>query len=261
MATAEFRFYEELNDFLAPECRKRAFFHRCARAATVKNAIESLGVPHTEVEVILVNGESVDFSQIVREGDRVAVFPRFETFDVRPLLRLREAPLRETRFVADSHLGGLARLLRMLGYDTLYSNHLDDDEIIDISAREGRIILTRDRELLKRKEVTHGCFVHALKAEAQFAEIVDRLQLSGGARPFALCLHCNLPLKPVEKAAVLEHLPPMVREHYDRFCTCEGCGRIYWEGSHWDRMWQRLRAAVPELGGEDAAAARVGTTE
>lgn len=261
MATAEFRFYEELNDFLARECRKRAFHHRCARAATVKNAIESLGVPHTEVEVILVNGESVDFSHVVREGDRVAVFPKFESLDVRPLLRVREAPLREMRFVADAHLGGLARLLRMLGYDTLYSNHLDDDEIIEISVRDGRIILTRDRELLKRKEVTHGCFVHALKAEAQFAEIVERLQLAGGARPFSLCLHCNRSLEPVEKGAVLDQLPPQVREHYDRFCTCRGCGRIYWEGSHWDRMWRRLRAAVPELGGEVAVPATAGSRE
>ncbi|HSD62004.1 MAG TPA: MoaD/ThiS family protein, partial [Burkholderiales bacterium] len=92
MARAEFRFYEELNDFLAPERRKRDFYYDCARAATVKNAIESLGVPHTEVELILVNGESVDFSHPVGEGDRVAVFPRFEAFDVRPLLRVRAAP-------------------------------------------------------------------------------------------------------------------------------------------------------------------------
>lgn len=261
MATAEFRFYEELNDFLAPACRKRAFHHRCARAATVKNAIESLGVPHTEVEVILVNGESVDFSHIVREGDRVAVFPKFETLDVRPLLRVREAPLRQTRFVADAHLGGLARLLRMLGYDTLYSNQLDDDEIIELSARDGRIILTRDRELLKRKEVTHGCFVHALKAEAQFGEIVERLQLAGGARPFTLCLHCNRPLEAVEKTAVVDRLPFQVREHYDRFCTCPGCGRIFWEGSHWDRMWRRLRAAVPELGADVALTAGVEVRE
>jgi uncharacterized protein len=247
VARAEFRFYEELNDFLPPERRKQAFWHACARAATVKNAIEAIGVPHTEVELILVNGESVDFSQIVREGDRVAVFPCFETFDVRPLLRVREAPLREPRFIADAHLGALARMLRMLGYDTVYSNQLQDDEIVAMAAREGRIILTRDREMLKRREVTHGCFVHAIKPETQFEEIVERLQLAAGARPFSLCLHCNLPLKPVEKSVVLDLLPPRIAEFYERFCRCEGCARVYWEGSHWDRMRGWLTSAVPGL--------------
>jgi uncharacterized protein with PIN domain len=174
---AWFRFYEELNDFLAPALRKRDIEYRCARAATVKNAIEALGVPHTEVELILVNGESVDFSYLMREADRVSVYPKFESFDIRPLLRVREAPLRELRFVADAHLGGLARLLRMLGFDTLYSNTITDEEIRDLAQADGRIVLTRDRELLKRREITHGCFVRALKPSQQLREIVQRLQL------------------------------------------------------------------------------------
>lgn len=249
MARAEFRFYEELNDFLAPERRKRDFFYDCARAATVKNAIEALGVPHTEVELILVNGESVDFDHLLREGDRVAVYPRFEAFDVGPLLRVRPEPLRVVRFVADAHLGGLARLLRMLGFDTLYSNDLDDDDIVNTANREGRVVLTRDRELLKRRELSHGCYVHALKPKEQFEEVVERLQLASAARPFSLCLHCNLPLRPADKAGVMERLPPRIAEAYERFCTCDGCGRVFWEGSHWDRMRGWLRRAVPGLPG------------
>ena len=174
---AWFRFYEELNDFLAPALRKRDIEYRCARAATVKNAIEALGVPHTEVELILVNGESVDFSYLMREADRVSVYPKFESFDIQPLLRVREAPLRELRFVADAHLGGLARLLRMLGFDTLYSNAITDEEIRDLAQADGRIVLTRDRDLLKRREITHGCFVRSLKPSQQLREIVQRLQL------------------------------------------------------------------------------------
>src|SRR5712692_3552219 len=129
MAVAQFRFYEELNDFLAPERRQRGFAYDCARAATVKNAIEALGVPHTEVELILANGESVDLSRMVREGDRFSIYPKFEAFDVRPLLQVRPAPLRDPRFIADAHLGGLARFLRMLGFDTLYENNFHDAEI------------------------------------------------------------------------------------------------------------------------------------
>jgi hypothetical protein len=245
MVSATFRFYEELNDFLAPDRRKREFTVPCARAATTKHMIEALGVPHTEVELILVNGESVDFSRQLEDGDRVAVYPRFEAMDVTPLLRLRERPLREPRFVADAHLGGLAHMLRMLGFDTLYDNHFQDDAIVAIAEHDGRIVLTRDRELLKRRPVTHGCYVHALKSEAQLREIVERLDLARSARPFTLCLHCNTPLRSVDKASVLDRLPPKVREHYERFSTCDGCGRVYWEGSHWRNMRRLLDGLLP----------------
>jgi uncharacterized protein with PIN domain len=243
MVTATFRFYEELNDFLAPERRKREFTAPCARAATVKHMIEALGVPHTEVEIILVNGESVGFDRLVADGDRVSVYPKFEALDVTPLLRLRERPLRETRFVADAHLGGLAHLLRMAGFDTLYRNDFDDREIVDLSAAEGRIVLTRDRELLKLRELTHGCYVHALKPSQQFKEILVRLDLVGSLHPFTLCLECNRPLRDIDKAQVLDLLPPMVRERYERFTTCDACGRVYWEGSHWQRMRELVDAA------------------
>lgn len=246
MVTATFRFYEELNDFLAPDRRKQEFTVPCARAATTKHMIEALGVPHTEVELILVNGESVDFNRQLEDGDRVAVYPRFEAMDVTPLLRLRERPLREPRFVADAHLGGLAHMLRMLGFDTLYDNRFHDAAIVAIAGRDGRIVLTRDRELLKRRAVTHGCYVHALKSGQQLREIVERLDLARGARPFTLCLHCNAPLRAVDKASVLDRLPPKVREHYERFSTCDGCGRVYWEGSHWRNMRRLLDGVLPE---------------
>jgi uncharacterized protein with PIN domain len=236
MVTATFRFYEELNDFLAPGLRRREFDAPCARAATTKHMIEALGVPHTEVELILVNGESAGFDRQLQDGDRVAVYPRFEALDITPLLRVRERPLRETRFIADAHLGGLARLLRMAGFDTLYRNDYADREMADIAIREGRIVLTRDRELLKLRDITHGCYVHALKPAQQFQEIVERLDLSRSLRPFTLCMECNVPLHAIDKALVLERLPPSVRENRERFTTCDQCGRIFWEGSHWQRM-------------------------
>lgn len=245
-ALARFRFYEELNDFLAPLLRKRDIDYRCARAASVKNAIEALGVPHTEVELILVNGESVDFSYQVREGDSVSVYPKFESFDIQPLLKVRDAPLRDVRFVADAHLGGLARLLRMLGFDTLYSNGISDEEIRDLAQAEGRIVLTRDRELLKRREITHGCYVHTLKPNQQLREVMQRLQLEATARPFTLCLHCNWPLSPVEKGAVLPRLPEKVAVHYQTFTTCTRCERVFWQGSHWQRMRAMLADHLTE---------------
>lgn len=244
MVTATFRFYEELNDFLPRERRGRAFSCRCARRATAKHMIEALGVPHTEVELVLRNGESVSFGVLLRDGDRVAVFPKFEALDVTPLLRVRDHPLRVTRFVADAHLGGLAHLLRMLGFDTLYDNHFRDDEIERIGFGEGRIVLTRDRELLKRRGVTHGCYVHAIRPAVQLREVFDRLDLARSARPFSLCLECNMPLHEVDAADPLtQAVPAPVRERYQRFSACDSCRRVFWEGSH----WRRMRAIVDEL--------------
>ncbi|ABF07060.1 MULTISPECIES: Mut7-C RNAse domain-containing protein [Cupriavidus] len=243
MVTATFRFYEELNDFLAPAQRRRDLSCPCARAATVKHMIEALGVPHTEVELILVNGESSPFERIVCDGDRIAVYPKFESFDIAPLLRVREQPLREIRFVADAHLGGLAHLLRMTGFDTLYDNHFEDCEIARIASDEKRIVLTRDRELLKRRGITHGCYVRAIRSSLQVREIFSRLDLARSARPFSLCLDCNVPLRRIGKTDVDGRVPEGVFERHEHFVTCPHCHRVFWEGSH----WRKMRTLVEEL--------------
>jgi hypothetical protein len=240
MVQATFRFYEELNDFLAPERRKREFACVCARAATTKHMIEALGVPHTEVELVLVNGESVGFDRLLRDGDRVAVYPKFEALDVVPLLRVREHPLRELRFVADAHLARLARFLRMSGFDSLFDSGFDDGEIERIAVRDGRIVLTRDKELLKRRDITHGCYLHAIQPEEQLRELFERLDLARSARPFTLCMCCNAPVRAVDKAEVAGRLPQSVREQHTRFTTCDTCGRVFWPGSHWQRLQKLL---------------------
>jgi uncharacterized protein with PIN domain len=244
MATATFRFYEELNGFLAPQRRGRDFACRCARTASAKHMIEALGVPHTEVELVLVNGESVGFDRLLADGDRVAVYPKFETFDITPLLRVREQPLRVIRFVADAHLGALARGLRMAGFDTLYDNRFRDAEVARLAAAQQRIVLTRDRDLLKRRAISHGCTVHALRPEQQLREVFDRLDLTRSARPFTRCLSCNAPLRRIEAARAASRVPPAVRERHQRFSACEGCARVFWEGSHWQRMRDRIAALL-----------------
>jgi len=236
MVSATFRFYEELNEFLAPERRGQEFACRCARAATTKHMIEALGVPHTEVELVLVNGESVGFGRLLADGDRVAVYPKFEALDITPLLRVRERPLRVTRFIADAHLGRLAHLLRMTGFDTVYENGIRDEDIERLAGKDHRVVLTRDRELLKRRGISHGCYVHALRPEQQLREIFERLDLARSAQPFTRCLSCNWPLHPVEKSRVAALLPSGVSERQERFSMCDGCGRVFWEGTHWRRM-------------------------
>ena len=234
--TCEFRFYEELNDFLPEERRKVAFAVEVDRARSVKDAIESVGVPHTEVDLIVVDGRSVDFTHLLRGGERVAVYPMFESLDIAPILRLRPRPLRVPRFVADGHLGKLARHLRMAGFDTLYGNDWDDDEIVRVAAVQKRTILTRDKGMLRRRDVDRGYFVRAVASEAQLAEVLARLQLAGLVAPFTRCRECNTPLEDVPPEAVIDRLPGKVRDLYDRFKRCPGCERVYWQGTHFRRM-------------------------
>jgi hypothetical protein len=261
MVTAIFRFHDELNDFLPRERRGRDFASVCAQAATTKHMIEALGVPHTEVEAVLVNGEESGFDRVLREGDRVAVYPRFEVLavphseepdEVSRFARLRERPRERMRFVADSHLGGLARLLRMAGFDTLYDNHYHDDDVEDLAHDQDRIVLTRDRELLKRRAILHGCYIHALEPPEQLRELFQRLDLGYRVRPFSLCLHCNRPLRAVAKEEVAARLPASVAAQHDSFTTCDQCLRVYWKGSHYRRM-DALLAAVRESGADTLA--------
>lgn len=240
MAGVTIRFYAELNDFLPRGRRQVAFAMPLERQASVKDLVESLGVPHTEVDLILVNGESVDFSYRVRDGDFISVYPVFEALDVGPLVRLRPRPLREPRFVLDAHLGKLALYLRMLGFDTLYRNDYADEELARVSSEEHRILLTRDLGLLKRSIVTHGYHVREDDPERQVVEVVRRFDLAGLAQPFGRCLRCNGELEAVEKAAVEHRLEPKTRLYYDEFRACRSCGRLYWKGSHHDHMRERV---------------------
>jgi len=254
MVTATFRFYQELGEFLPRDRRGRTFASECAHQSTTKHMIEALGVPHTEVEMVLVNGEESGFDRVLADGDHVAVYSRFELFEIGPhggpaQERLRERPRERMRFVADSQLGGLARLLRMAGFDTLYDNHYHDDDVEDLAENEDRIVLTRDRELLKRRSILHGCYIHALDPPEQLRELFERLDLAGGVRPFSLCLHCNVALREVDKASVVERLPESVRALHDSFTTCDNCLRVYWKGSHYKRMAQLLAAVAQRKDG------------
>lgn len=236
------RFYEELNDFLPQERRKVCFNHDFQRRASIKDMIEAQGVPHTEIELILVNGCSVDFSYIVQDGDRISVYPMFETFDVQPLVRVRPDPLRISRFILDVHLGKLARYLRLLGFDTLYRNDYEDAELARLASEERRILLTRDRDLLKRAVVTHGCYVRAVDPRRQIEEVMARLDLYRAIQPFQRCVRCNGPLAATPKQAVWERLPLETRRCVEEFWVCEACGQIYWKGSHMPHIRRFIQA-------------------
>ena len=239
-AQINIRFYEELNDFLPQDKRKTDFNHELKKARSIKDLIESIGVPHTEVDLIIVNGESVDFNYLVQDSDRISVYPVFESIDISPLNHCQPAPLREPRFVLDAHLGRLAAYLRMLGFDTLYSNNYDDPELANISADEHRILLTCDRRLLMRKQITHGYFVRTRQPQQQILEILARFDLYNNQKPFTRCMHCNGKTHAVKKQDIESQLLPKTKKFYDEFYQCETCNKIYWQGSHYLKMKEMI---------------------
>jgi uncharacterized protein len=236
MNRAHFRFYEELNEFLPLQKRKTESVYQFNGTPSVKDAIEALGVPHVEVDLILVNGISVSFSRKLRDGDRVSVYPVFESFDVSAVTHLRAKPLGVPTFILDVHLGRLAKYLRLCGFDTLYSRFFEDLEIIETALKERRIILTRDRQLIKNSRVTHGYWIRSQNHNDQLTEVFRRFDLRERLTLFSRCINCNTLLEEVPREEIIDRLQADTSRYFSKFTRCPGCDRIYWEGSHYDNM-------------------------
>ncbi len=243
MARADFRFVAELNHFLPPNQRQVSFTHFFKGRASIKDMIESLGVPHPEVDLIIVNGESVNFSYIVADGDRIEVYPISATTEFTPS-RVRPSNLSSYRFVLDIHLGKLVNSLRLLGFDTLYRNDYADEELAQISASEERILLTRDKGLLMRSLVTYGYYVRETNPERQVVEVLRRFDLFGKVLPFQRCIRCNGLLQPVAKEAIIDQLPEKTKLEINEFHRCSCCGQIYWKGAHFERIQQFIEGVL-----------------
>jgi len=241
--TGSVRFYGALNDFLPAARRQATLVCAFQSRSSVKDLVEALGVPHPEIDLLVVNGRVVDFTYLVCDGDRVAVYPAFGAFDLGDAARLGPAPQAEPRLVADVHLGRLAAYLRLAGLDTKYRNDYPDGEIAAISAVEDRTLLTRDVGLLKRRLVTRGYFLRETQPARQLVEVLRRFQLVPHAVPFTRCLRCNSRLHVVPKERVQHLLPERTREHYNQFARCPACARFYWQGSHYWRMSLFLETA------------------
>ncbi len=244
------RFYEELNFFLPRQMRKQDIIVDFGGRRSVKDFVESMGVPHVEVDLILVHGRSVGFDYIVRDGDRISVYPLFESLDITGVTRLRPEPLRESRFVLDVHLRKLARNLRLFGFDTDYEKERDDDELARIAEEEKRILLTRDRQLLMRRVVDRGLYVRSTDPDGQIREILARLDLSRQCHPFTRCISCNGLLERLDSpvdATILAEIPPGVRSWCDEYHVCRKCRRLYWKGSHYEKLQKKVNDILDEV--------------
>jgi uncharacterized protein with PIN domain len=234
-----FRFYAELNDFL-PAHRKQKAFEECFKTPlTVGETLVSLGIPFSEVDLILVNGVSVEMNHKLSEHDRISVYPKFERLDISGNTKLRNS-----KFILDCHLGKLARYLRMLGFDCLYKNHMDDDVIIEIARRDGRIILTRDTLLLKSPRLIHAYYVRAIEKHAQLCEVVEKFDLYSQFKSFTRCMTCNHPLQTVHKEDILDKIDEDTANVFQDFYLCPHCDKVFWKGSHFKRMEEFVRGLL-----------------
>jgi uncharacterized protein with PIN domain len=232
--TAELRFFGNLVD-LVPG--RRSVMERTFDVSpSVKDMIEACGVPHPEVDLVLVNGEAVGWGHAVRDGERISVYPRFYSFDVAELSAVHVPPPPEPRFVLDVHLTALAKYLRLLGLDTRAPPGAEDGELAAISTGERRWLLTRDLGLLKRSLVRHGYFVRTQDPLEQCIEVVRYFDLDEELAPFTRCMECNGAIQPVAADEVHKRLPPRVRANHDSFRECAGCLRPYWRGSHYEQL-------------------------
>lgn len=220
-----FRFHGDLNFFLPAARQNAEFVHTAGATDTIKHVIESLGVPHTEIERVTINGQPVPFSAQLADGDRVEVFPFAEPI-----------ALDNPRFVIDGHLGRLAAYLRMLGFDSWYDRYADDALLANIASTGNRVLLTRDVGLLKRREVERGYCVRCDKPHGQLREVARRFALHSKFAPFERCMDCNGLLYSVPKDEIEHLLPPHTRETKHEFSRCSSCSKIFWRGSHYARM-------------------------
>lgn len=244
--SAAFRFYEELNDFLPKTKKKKTFEYPFWGHPAIKDAIEAIGVPHPEIDLILVNGISVTFDYHLQDGDRISVYPVFEGLDITPVIKLRPQPLRRIKFVLDVHLGKLTRMLRMLGFDTLYSKDYSDEEIRTISHAQRRIIITQDQDLLKVKKVSHGYWIRSIQPGEQIVEILQRFDLRRLVKPFTRCLDCNGVIEKVDPEEIDAQVPAHAKTCYHEFFHCAMCKKIYWQGSHYQKMTDKIARIISD---------------
>jgi hypothetical protein len=244
LKTITVRCFAELNDFLPSGQKQIPFTLTVKEPVTVGEVAVILGIPLSEVDLVTVNGTPTGRSYRPLDHDYLAIYPVFENFDISPLQTVQKKPLRITRFILDAHLGKLARYLRMLGFDSLYRNDYSDEEIIETARDQKRIILTRDKLLLRSPRVSHGYYVRSVEKHAQLTEIVKKFDLCSQFKSFSRCMTCNTELLPMSKETVRDRIDPDIYGCFDKFYHCPSCDKYFWRGSHFERMERLIRELI-----------------
>ncbi|MEU6910609.1 Mut7-C RNAse domain-containing protein [Streptomyces coeruleorubidus] len=231
-------FAPELHVFVPQARRAGALRAATDGVSSLGHVVESLGVPLTEVGALVVDGREVSVSHVPAAGESVTV---------RTVARPQRVPGAPLRFLLDVHLGTLARRLRLLGVDTAYeSTDIGDPALAARSAAEQRVMLSRDRGLLRRRELWAGAFVYSTRPEEQLRDVLDRFQPD--LRPWTRCTACNGLLRKATKDEVADQLKHGTHATYDVFAQCTECGRAYWKGAHHEQLEAIVERAVAEFG-------------
>ncbi len=240
-------FHGDLPFFL--KSKKPRVERQLSERTSVKDVIEACGVPHTEVDLILVNGEPVDFVRVIGSECKIDIHA-VELHSVTFFPENRLQVLNARQFVADGHLGKLVRDLRLIGIDVAYDREAEDRQLVKLATEQNRALLTRDRRLLMHAALTHGYYLRSQHPLEQTIEVLLRFDLRSVLVPFSRCLRCNAPLKPVAKADVFDRLEPLTKIYYQQFRDCRGCGQVYWSGSHFEKLRKRIQMIQSRLVGE-----------
>ena len=243
--TVRLKFHGDLSFFL--KSKNATVERQFGEKTSIKDVIESCGVPHPEVDLILVNRQPVNFAYVIERDTDVDVYP----VNVRILLQEnRLQTIHINKFIADGHLGKLVRNLRLLGVDVVYDPLAEDRQLLHAMKIDNRALLTRDRRLLMHGIVQHGYYLRSQDPLEQTIEVVRRFNLFSAFAPFTRCLHCNALLEQVKKSEIIEELEPLTKIYYQKFRRCTGCGQIYWPGSHFDKLLARIEGIRATLTAE-----------
>ncbi len=231
---ASFQFFGQCQDFIGEDLHDKPIEYAFNDKPSIKDAVEALGVPHPELGAIKVNQHYVDFNYALNDGDEVSVFPLPYQDESVALLYM---PKQGATFLLDVHLGGLARYLRIAGFNCLFETKDHGDALLaEVAAKENLTLLTRDIGLLKRAKVKYARWVRNVLPEAQFKEIVEHYQLAGQFKPMTRCVKCNGAINSVTKQSVKDEVPKGVLEWQDDFSRCNCCEQVYWKGTHYDKI-------------------------
>ncbi len=247
--TVRLKFHGDLALFLGSRARNEIVERFLGEKTSVKDVIESCGVPHPEVDLILFDGRPVDFGHALDQDANIDVYPVQSPRTHFEVNRLQVRSVK--RFIVDGHLGKLARNLRLFGFDVAYDRRAQDRQLLRIMESEDRALLTRDRRLLMHAVVRHGYCPRSQNADEQTVEVIRRFDLFRSITPFTRCLRCNSPLQKVGKADVIEKLEPLTKIYYEQFRRCTGCGQIYWAGSHFSKLQKRLERICAQFSTSD----------
>lgn len=240
------RCFGELNDFFENKKGVRKVFFKDRQ--TIKDIIEGINIPHTEVYLITKENEPITFNYLVKDGDIISIYPVFRTIEIESDLKTTRKKYKGIpKFIADAHLGKVVSYLRILGFDTLYYNDYGDQKLAELSHQQNRILLTRDHGLLMRKIVEYGYFIRSDNPKEQLKEIILRYNIFKYINLSSRCPKCNGVLKKIKKDLIIDRLEPKTKKYYKDFQICSNCNKIYWKGSHFkkiDKLINKIRMSI-----------------